>query len=124
IDGAFDDLDKIRALPIVANGQTLRLSDIAEVRRGYEAPATFLTRSQGEPALLLGVGMREGWNGLDLGKAMETEVQTIASELPLGVSLTPVTDQAVNISQAVDQFMETFLEALAIVIFVSLIGLG
>ena len=124
IDGAFDDLDKIRALPIVANGQTLRLSDIAEVRRGYEDPATFLIRSQGEPALLLGVVMREGWNGLELGKAMETEVQAIASELPLGVSLTPVTDQAVNISQAVDQFMETFLEALAIVIFVSLIALG
>ena len=124
IDGAFDDLDKIRALPLVANGQTLRLSDIAEVRRGYEDPATFLIRSQGEPALLLGVVMREGWNGLELGKAMETEVQAIASELPLGVSLTPVTDQAVNISQAVDQFMETFLEALAIVIFVSLIALG
>jgi len=124
IDGAFDDLDKIRALPLVANGQTLRLSDIAEVRRGYEDPATFLIRSQGEPALLLGVVMREGWNGLELGKAMEAEVQTIASELPLGVSLTPVTDQAVNISQAVDQFMETFLEALAIVIFVSLIALG
>ena len=124
IDGAFDDLDKIRALPIVSNGQTLRLSDIAVVRRGYEDPATFLIRSQGEPALLLGVVMREGWNGLDLGKAMEAEVQTIASELPLGMSLNPVTDQAVNISEAVGQFMETFLEALAIVIFVSLIALG
>jgi len=124
IDGAFDDLEKIRSLPIVANGQTLRLADIAEVRRGYEDPATYLIRSQGEPALLLGVVMREGWNGLDLGKALESEVGAIASELPLGMSLTPVTDQSVNISQAVDQFMETFLEALAIVIFVSLIALG
>ena len=124
IDGAFDDLEKIRALPIVANGKTLRLSDIAEVRRGYEDPATFLIRNQGEPSLLLGIVMREGWNGLDLGKALEAEVQTISSELPLGMSLTAVTDQAVNIRQAVDQFMETFLEALAIVIFVSLIALG
>lgn len=124
IDGAFDDLEKIRALPIVANGQTLRLADIAEVRRGYEDPATFLIRSQGEPALLLGIVMREGWNGLDLGESLEAEVQAISSALPLGMSLTPVTDQSVNISQAVDQFMETFLEALAIVIFVSLIALG
>ncbi len=74
IDGAFDDLEKIRSLPIAANGQTLRLADIAQVRRGYEDPATFLIRNQGEPALLLGVVMREGWNGLDLGKAMESEV--------------------------------------------------
>ena len=124
IDGAFDDLEKIRALPIVADGKTLRLSDIAEIRRGYEDPANFLIRSQGEPALLLGVVMREGWNGLDLGKSLKAEVSAIASELPLGMSFTPVTDQSVNISEAVDQFMRTFLEALAIVMVVSFIALG
>lgn len=124
LDGAFDDLEKIRALPIVANGRTLRLSDIADVRRGYEDPASFLIRSQSEPALLLGVVMREGWNGLDLGKSLKAEVEAITWELPLGMSFTPVTDQAVNISQAVDQFMRTFLEALAIVMIVSFIALG
>jgi len=124
IDGSFDDLDKIRNVPIVANGKTLRLADIADVHRGYEDPATFLVRSQGEPALLLGVVMREGWNGLQLGKSLQTEVHAIASELPLGMSLTRVTDQSVNITQAVNQFMRTFLEALAIVMIVSLIALG
>ena len=124
IDGAFDDLEKIRDLPIVANGRTLRLADIAEVRRGYEDPATFLVRNQGEPALLLGVIMREGWNGLDLGKSLKAETQAIASELPLGMSLTRVTDQSANITEAVDQFMRTFLEALGIVMIVSLIALG
>src|SRR5207253_5756737 len=96
IDGAFDDLDKIRNVPIVADGKTLRLTDIAEVRRGYEDPATFLVRSQGEPALLLGVVMREGWNGLELGKSLQAEVHAIAAELPLGMSFTQVTDQSVN----------------------------
>lgn len=124
LDGAFDDLEKIRNLPIVANGKTVRLADIAEVRRGYEDPATFLIRNQGEPTLLLGVVMREGWNGLDLGKSLKAEVQAISSELPLGMVLDPVTDQSVNISAAVDQFMRTFLEALAIVMVVSLVALG
>jgi len=124
IDGAFDDLDTIRSVPIVANGKTLRLADIAEVHRGYEDPATFLVRSQGEPTLLLGVVMREGWNGLELGKSLQGEIQAIVSELPLGMSFTQVTDQSVNITQAVDQFMRTFLEALAIVMIVSLIALG
>jgi multidrug efflux pump subunit AcrB len=124
IDGAFDDLDKIRNVPIVANGKTLRLADIADVHRGYEDPATFLVRNQGEPALLLGVIMREGWNGLTLGKSLQAEVHAIASELPLGMSFSQVTDQSVNISQAVNQFMRTFLEALAIVMIVSLIALG
>ncbi len=124
LDGAFDDLSKIRDLPIVANGNTLRLSEIAKVERGYEDPATFLIRSQGEPALLLGVVMREGWNGLDLGKALNAEVAKIGDELPLSMSLTRVTDQSVNITDAVDQFMHTFLEALAIVMIVSLVSLG
>jgi multidrug efflux pump subunit AcrB len=124
LDGAFDDLEKIRGLPIVANGKTLRLADIAEVRHGYEDPATFLIRNQGEPALLLGVVMREGWNGLDLGKSLKAEVRAISSELPLGMVLDPVTDQSVNITAAVDQFMRTFLEALAIVMIVSLVALG
>lgn len=124
LDGAFDDLQNIRNLPIVANGKTVRLADIAEVRRGYEDPATFLIRNQGEPTLLLGVVMREGWNGLDLGKSLKAEVEAISTDLPLGMTLTPVTDQSVNISAAVDQFMRTFLEALAIVMIVSLVALG
>jgi len=124
LDGAFDDLEKVRDLPIAANGRTLRLADIAEVRRGYEDPATFLIRNQGDPTLLLGVVMRDGWNGLDLGKSLNAEVKAISSELPLGMALVPVTDQSVNITAAVDQFMRTFLEALAIVMIVSLIALG
>ena len=65
LDGAFDDLKKIRDTPIAAGGRTLRLADIAEVERGYEDPPTFLIRHDGEPALVLGVVMQEGWNGLD-----------------------------------------------------------
>jgi multidrug efflux pump subunit AcrB len=124
LDGAFDDLSKIRDLPIVANGNTLRLSEIAKVERGYEDPASFLIRSEGEPALLLSVVMREGWNGLDLGKALNAEIDKVREELPLGMTLSTVTDQSVNISEAVDQFMHTFLEALAIVMIVSLVSLG
>ncbi|HUD92564.1 efflux RND transporter permease subunit [Sphingobium sp.] len=124
LDGAFDDLSAIRNLPIVANGNTLRLSEIAKVERGYEDPSSFLIRSDGEPALLLSVIMRDGWNGLDLGKALNAEIDTIREELPLGMTLSSVTDQSVNIRDAVDQFMKTFLEALAIVMIVSLISLG
>ncbi len=42
--------------------------------------------------------MREGWNGLALGKALDAETTSINQSLPLGMSLTKVTDQSVNIS--------------------------
>src|SRR2546423_9308504 len=44
LDGAYTDIDKIRDTPIVAGKQSFKLSDIAEVTRGYEDPATFVDR--------------------------------------------------------------------------------
>src|SRR5881275_2718599 len=124
LDGAFDDLDGIRNTPIAAQGRTLKLSDIAEVKRGYEDPATFLIRNNGEPTLLLGVVMREGWNGLDLGKALGKEAAAINAEMPLGMSLSKVTDQAVNIRASVDEFMVKFFVALGVVMLVSFLSMG
>jgi multidrug efflux pump subunit AcrB len=124
LDGALDDLQKIRDTPIVAGGRTLRLGDIADVKRGYEDPATFLIRHNGEPALVLGVVMQDGWNGLDLGRALNAEEQQIATTLPAGVRFTKVVDQAVNIREAVGEFMLKFFVALAVIMIVSLISLG
>lgn len=124
LDGAFDKLDKIRKTPIVVQGRTLQLSDVATVERGYEDPATFLVRNQGEPALLLGIVMREGWNGLDLGKALDAETTKINEGMPLGMTLTKVTDQSVNISSSVDEFMIKFFVALLVVLVVCFISMG
>ncbi|MDU8456740.1 efflux RND transporter permease subunit [Pseudomonas syringae group sp. J254-4] len=124
LDGAFDELQKIRDTPVVAQGRTLKLADIATVKRGYEDPATFMIRNGGEPALLLGIVMRDGWNGLDLGTALDKEVGAINAELPLGMSLSKVTDQAVNISSAVDEFMIKFFVALLVVMLVCFISMG
>jgi multidrug efflux pump subunit AcrB len=124
VDGAYDDLQKIADTPIVAAGRTLKLSDIAQVRRGYEDPATFLIRHDGEPAMALGVVMKEGWNALDLGKALDAEERKIAAELPAGLSFTKISDQAVNVTEAVDEFMIKFFVALGVIMVVSLISLG
>jgi multidrug efflux pump subunit AcrB len=124
LDGAFDELEKIRKTPIVVQGRTLQLSDVATVERGYEDPATFLIRNQSEPALLLGIVMRDGWNGLDLGKALDAETAKINEGMPLGMNLTKVTDQSVNISSAVDEFMIKFFVALLVVMVVCFVSMG
>src|ERR1700716_1165301 len=124
LDGAYDDLQKIRDTPIAAGARTLRLADIAEVKRGYEDPPTFLIRHDGEAALVLGVVMEDGWNGLELGRALNTEEKQIAGTLPAGVHFTKVVDQAVNIREAVGEFMLKFFVALTVIMIVSLISLG
>ncbi|KML20551.1 multidrug transporter [Leclercia adecarboxylata] len=124
LDGAFDELQKIRDTPLVAQGKTLTLSDVATVERGYEDPPTMLIRNQHEPALLLGIVMREGWNGLALGKALDAETAKINDSLPLGMTLTKVTDQSVNIRSSVDEFMIKFFVALLVVMVVCFVSMG
>ncbi|WP_273646825.1 efflux RND transporter permease subunit, partial [Pseudomonas aeruginosa] len=52
------------------------------------------------------------------------EVQQINAELPLGMSLSKVTDQAVNISASVDEFMIKFFVALLVVMLVCFVSMG
>ncbi|HCV65090.1 MAG TPA: MFS transporter [Serratia sp.] len=124
MDGALDTLTKIRDTPVVAQGRTLKLSDVATVERGYEDPATFIIRNNGEQALLLGIVMREGWNGLDLGKVLNAETASINQAMPLGMTLTKITDQSANIRSAVDEFMVKFFVALLVVMVVCFVSMG
>lgn len=124
LDGAFDTLRKIRDTPFIAQGKTLKLSDVATVERGYEDPPVLQIRNQHEPVLLLGIVMREGWNGLALGKALDAETSRINDGLPLGMTLTKVTDQSVNISSSVDEFMIKFFVALLVVMVVCFVSMG
>ena len=68
--------------------------------------------------------MQDGWNGLDLGRALNAEEKQIARALPAGVRFTKVVDQAVNIREAVGEFMLKFFVALVVIMIVSLMSLG
>jgi multidrug efflux pump subunit AcrB len=124
LDGAIDSLDTVKNIPVSAGGRSLKLGDIAEVRRGYEDPPSFVIRNQGDRALMLGVVMRPGFNGQELGKSLEAEEAELRRSLPLGMSFSKVTDQAHVITEAIDEFMIKFFTALGVVIAVSLITLG
>src|SRR5260370_10922782 len=68
--------------------------------------------------------MKEGWNGMAIGKALVAEQKKIPAGQPAGISFSKVTDQAVNSREAVDEFMLKFFVALAVVMIVSVISLG
>src|SRR5438094_1341962 len=92
LDGALDDLQKIRDTTVVTGGRTLKLSDIADVKRGYEDPATFLVSHNGQPALLLSIVMKEGWDRIRAaGYAWShTAAPMLAGTLVTVIGLMPV----------------------------------
>ena len=124
LPSGLDDLESIRAVPLRAGERLLRLGDIAEVRRGYEDPPELLIRANGEDALVLGVVMTAGENGLDLGARLAELRERLSAELPLGLELTQLTNQADAISHAVELFQLKFLVAVGVVMLVSFIALG
>lgn len=122
--GEFHDLDAIRALAIRAGGRTLRLGDVAEVKRGYVDPPADSMRFMGREALGIGVSMREGGDIIALGRHLDTAIHKIEQQLPIGVKLARVADQPRAVAESVQDFVRSLTEAVVIVLAVSLLSLG
>lgn len=124
LDSDLADLDALRAVPIPLAGRVLRLGDIASIRHAYEDPPSYLVRVRGQEAMLLGVVMEDGMNGLTLGKELGAFIDAEQQALPLGMSLEVLTNQSNLIAAAVNLFQIKFLIAVLVVIAISVLAIG
>jgi len=124
VSGQFKDIDDILNLPIAAGGRLIKLGDFTKVHRGYEDPQTYTIRHNGQQVLMLGIVMTNDGNIVRLGQAIEVSIGDIQRELPYGVELERVADQPSTVKEAVWDFERSLLEALVIVVIVSLLSLG
>ncbi|MEO1766275.1 efflux RND transporter permease subunit [Thiobacter aerophilum] len=124
VDADLSDPAQLAAVPIRIGERLVKLADIATIRRGYEEPPSYLVRARGQDAVLLGVVMNKGENGLELGKRLADFVERERHALPLGMSLTVLTNQANAIAAAVNLFQIKFLVAVAVVMGVSILAIG
>jgi multidrug efflux pump len=123
-NGAFHNLDDVRAVPLEAQGRLLRIGDIAEVRHGYEDPPQYTIRHNGAPALAIGVTMTRDGNILTLGERLRQRMAAIEAKLPAGLELKLIADQPRVVDESVWEFERSFLEALVIVLAVCFVSLG
>ncbi|MFO1080657.1 MAG: efflux RND transporter permease subunit [Reyranellaceae bacterium] len=124
VDGAPLSAADLASLPISANGRNLTLSDVAEIRRGYQDPQTIAMRFKGQPVIGLGVVMASGGNVQTLGHVLDTAMAQIEAELPVGITVHRVANQPEVVEKSFEEFSSSLLEALAIVLVVSFISLG
>jgi len=124
VTGAFSGVDAIAAVPVQVDGRVFRLGDIATVKHGYQDPASFIVREGGKPALGLGVSMQDGANIITLGQNLKVAMDAILAELPVGIEVTQIADQPKIVGHSISEFVETFVEALGIVLLVSFLSLG
>ncbi len=124
VTGALDGAKAVAETPVESNGRVFRLGDIATVTHGYVDPPSFIVRQEGKPALGIGVVTAKGANILELGKEVETATNDFMKAVPQGIEVEQIADQPKVVEHAVGEFVHSFIEALAIVLFVSFLALG
>ena len=124
VDGAPTSAADLANLPFSANGRTLTLADVAEIRRGYQDPTQTSMRFKGKAVIGLGIVMAPGGNVQTLGKALEATMAEVERELPVGITVHRVANQPEVVDKSFEEFTSSLLEALAIVLVVSFISLG
>ena len=124
VTGALDGAKAVAETPVESNGRVFRLGDIATVTHGFVDPPTFIARQEGKPALGIGVVTTKGANILELGKEVEKATNDFMKAVPQGIEVEQIADQPKVVERAVGEFVHSFIEALAIVLFVSFVALG
>ena len=124
VSGNLQNIDELRQMPLLVNGRTIQLGDVADVYRGFSDPPQPRMRFMGENGLGIAVSMRKGGDILSLGKNLETEFARLQKTLPLGMELKKVSDQPVAVKRSVNEFMKVLAEAVIIVLLVSFFSLG
>jgi multidrug efflux pump len=124
VTGALDGVKAVAETPVEANGRVFRVGDIATVTHGFADPPDFQVRQKGKQAIGIGIVMAKGANILELGPDVASATADFMSAVPQGFNLEQIADQPVVVDHAVNEFVHSFVEALAIVLFVSFLALG
>jgi multidrug efflux pump len=130
VGGQFNSVEELERFairgvnPATGVASTLRLADIATIRRAYVDPPAVKVRYQGRQVIALGVSMASGGDIIALGKALRGEMAAIERTLPAGVELVQLQDQPKVVARSVGEFITVLMEAVAIVLGVSFLALG
>ncbi|AHF87212.1 ACR family transporter (plasmid) [Rhizobium leguminosarum bv. trifolii WSM1689] len=124
VSGQFTSEESLRSINLRINNRFFPLSDVATIKRGYVDPPSSLFRFNGQPAIGLAIGMKQGANLLEFGEGLDAQMKRVVADLPIGVDVHRVSDQPAVVDEAVSGFTRALFEAIVIVLIISFISLG
>lgn len=93
----------------IKNGAPILLKDVAEIKDTTKEPTSY-ARVKGKPAVLLMVYKQSGANTVDVSDRVQVAMKEIQRELPPGVSMEVVMDQADYIRKSIKNLQDVALE--------------
>lgn len=105
-----------------AQGKTIRLKDVAEIRNDYEE-TKHITRLNGYRSIFVTAALKEGNNISNVQEKYLTAIEKVRTELPQNIDLVTAFDQADYVNRRLSGLGMDFLIAIALV-FITLLPLG
>ncbi|MBY3298602.1 efflux RND transporter permease subunit [Rhizobium laguerreae] len=124
VSGQFTSEESLRSINLRINDRFFPLTDVATIKRGYVDPPSALFRFNGQPAIGLAIGMKQGANLLEFGEGLDAQMKRVVADLPIGVDVHRVSNQPAVVDEAVSGFTRALFEAIVIVLIISFISLG
>ena len=98
-------------------GNTVRLKDVATVKREYPKMTSYIT-SNGTKCLLLSVEIKKGQDVSKMGAEINEKLAHFKQDIPNDIQLTTITDQAKVVDDSIENFLHELLIAITTVILV------
>ncbi|WOB10574.1 efflux RND transporter permease subunit [Piscinibacter gummiphilus] len=124
VGGQFNSVEQLKNFAIRANGASLKLGDIAEVKRAYVDPPQVKVRHQGKEVIALGISMAKGGDIIEMGQSLKKATDAIRDDLPAGITMHQFQNQSTVVARSVNEFVGVLIEAVVIVLAVSFVSLG
>ncbi len=108
----------------LGSGRQIYLQDVATIRRGYQDPPSKLLFFDGERAIGLAISTVEGGNVVTMGEAIEKRLKELVPLAPVGMELGVIALQSDAVTVSIRNFVNSLLQAVAIVVIVLLFFMG
>ena len=124
--GEFKDISELENLIVGTpiDGNLIRLSDVATIKREYVDPQSHLVNFNGAKSLLLGISFSSGVNVVKIGAELEKRIEELKYQQPVGMEMDAIYFQSKEVDRSVSNFLLNLAEAVGIVILVLLVFMG
>lgn len=123
--GDFRDIGAIGEVPLrTPAGEIVLVRDLVTVERGYVDPPRRPVLFDGQPAVIIALSMTPNVAIQDFGAETGAALGRLRAELPLGMSLSVVTDQPPIVAAAVADATSNLAQTLLTVLVVVMLFLG
>lgn len=118
VGGVESHVDAIENITIGMPGSTsqIRIKDIASVTFDVVDIPSVQIRHNGQPAITLAVAANIDANVVEVGVDVRERIDQILSNLPAGIILQPIYDQAQVVDESVDGFITNLILSVVVVI--------